>query len=223
MDMAIFSSTRTATPFSAPVWIILTPSLVKSLSSFHLVSASPITSKFALFISLKTLVSFPGLRMVRSFHVPTWILFFRSFFFFWFLLIWQEFRWMTTEEAPPPPLPDATLPGIQIESFTSLAFFFNCFMKHIPGIYREVVSQVLPLSVFHETPSLALTSSVIRPSGSSPQGLAYTGEDSVVHHDLCVQQGDLVKVVWWALEQQRRFETLATPFSHPIEMHSSYC
>src|SRR6218665_3520866 len=76
---------------------------------------------------------------------------------------------MTTEEAPLPPLPDATLPGIQIESFTSLAFFFNgCFIKHILGIYREVVSQVLPLSVFHETPSLALTSSVIRPSGSSP-------------------------------------------------------
>ena len=83
-------------------------------------------------------------------------------------------------------------------------------------MYREVVSQVLPLSVFHETPSLALTSSVIRPSGSSPQGLAYTGEDSVVHHDLCLQQGDLVKVVWWAIEQQRPFETLATPFSHPL-------
>src|SRR6218665_3638318 len=60
---------------------------------------------------------FPGLSMVRTFHVPTWILFFRSFFFFWFLLIWQGFRWMTTEEAPLPPLPDATLPGIQIESF----------------------------------------------------------------------------------------------------------
>src|SRR6218665_198709 len=42
MDLAIFSSTRTATPFwpfSPPVWIILTPSLVKSPSSFHLVSA----------------------------------------------------------------------------------------------------------------------------------------------------------------------------------------
>src|SRR6218665_431713 len=159
-----------------------------------------------------TLVSFPGLSMVRTFHVPAWILFFRSFFFFWFLLIWQGFPWMTTEEAPLPPLPDATLPGIQIESFTSLAFFFNGFIKHILGIYREVVSQVLPLSVFHETPSLALTSFVIRPLGSSPLGLAYTGEDSVVHHDLCVQQEDLVKVVWWAIEQQRLFEMLATPF-----------
>src|SRR6218665_2967174 len=92
MDLAIFSSTRTATPFwsfSPPVWIILTPSLVKSPSSFHLVSASPITSKFALFSSLMTLLSFPGLSMVRTFHVPTWILFFRSFFFFWFLFIWQ--------------------------------------------------------------------------------------------------------------------------------------
>src|SRR6218665_2905965 len=167
----------------API-IILTPLLVKSPSSFHLVSASPITSKFALVISLMTLVSFPGLSMVRTFHVPTWILFFRSFFFFWFLLIWKGFRWMMTEEAPLPPLPDATLPGIQIESFTSLAFFFNGFIKHILGIYREVVSQVLPLSVFHETPSLALTSSVIRPSESSPLGLAYTGEDSVVHHDI---------------------------------------
>src|SRR6218665_3530965 len=84
----------------------------------------------------------------------------------------------------------------------------NGFIKHILGIYREVVSQVLPLSVFHDTPSLALTSSVIRPSGSSPLGLAYTGEDSVVHHDLCIQQEDLVKVVWWAIEQQRLFETL---------------
>src|SRR6218665_2834695 len=168
MDLAIFSSTRTATPFwpfSPPVWIILTPSLVKSPSSFHLVSASPITSKFALFISLITLVSFPGLSMVRTFHVPPSIL------------------------------------------------FFTGFIKYIFGIYRKVVSQVLPLSVFHETPSLALTSSVIRPSESSPLGLAYTGEDSVVHHDLCVQQGDLVKVVWWAIEQQSLFEMLATPFS----------
>src|SRR6218665_3864875 len=152
MDLAIFSSTRTATPFwpfSPPVWIILTPSLVKSPSSFHLVSASPITSKFALFICLVTLVSFPGLSMVRTFHVPmcTWISLFRSFYYFWFLLIWQGFRWMTTEEAPLPPLPDATLPGIQIDSFTSLAFFFNGFIKHILGIYREVVSQVPPLSV----------------------------------------------------------------------------
>src|SRR6218665_2381352 len=73
------------------------------------------------------------------------------------------------------------------------------------------------LSVFFMRHHLfALTSSVIRPSGSSPLGLAYTGEDSVVHHDLCAQQGDLVKVVWWAIEQQRLFETLATPFSHPL-------
>src|SRR6218665_3072255 len=97
----------------------------------------------------------------------------------------------------------------------AIPLVFNGFIKHILGIYTEVVSQVLPLSVFHETPSLALTSSVIRPSESSPLGLAYTGEDSVVHHDLCVQQGDLVKVVWRAIEQQRLFETLATPFSHP--------
>ena len=33
---------------------------------------------------------------------------------------------------------------------------FNGFIKHILGIYREVVSQVLPLSVFHETPSLCV-------------------------------------------------------------------
>src|SRR6218665_2945460 len=74
MDLAIFSSTRTATPFwpfSPPVWIILTSSLVKSPSSFYLVSASPITSKFALFISLITLASFPGLSMMRTLHVPT--------------------------------------------------------------------------------------------------------------------------------------------------------
>src|SRR6218665_1551905 len=87
----------------------------------------------------------------------------------------------------------------------------NIFLLHIERWSRKSFLSVF----FHETPSLALTSSVIRPSGSSPQGLVYTGEDSVVHHDLCVQQGDLVKVVWWAIEQQRFFETLATPFSHP--------
>jgi len=90
-------------------------------------------------------------------------------------------------------------------------------------VYREVVSQVLHLSIFRETRrmtelvnaremvSLALTSSVIRPSGSFPLGLAYTGEDSVVHHALCSQQRYHENVAWWAIEQQRLFETLATP------------
>src|SRR6218665_954138 len=84
---------------------------------------------------------------------------------------------------------------ISILSLQSIRWLFSLMASsNIFLGYIEVVSQVLPLSVFHETPSLALTSSVIRPSGSSPLGLAYTGEDSVVHHDLCVQQGDLVKV-----------------------------
>src|SRR6218665_3696907 len=188
MDLAIFSSTRTAMPFwpfSPPVWIILTPSLVKSPSSFHLVSASPITSKFALFISLMTLVSLPGLSMVRTFHVPTWILFFRSFFFFWFLLIWQGFRWMTTEEPHFLPCWTRLSPGSRLNRSRRWLFSLMASSNIFLG-YIERWSPKSFLSVFFMR-HLALTSSVIRPSGSSPLGLAYTGEDSVVHHDLCVQ------------------------------------
>src|SRR6218665_1408413 len=88
---------------------------------------------------------------------------------------------MTTEEAPFLSLTGRdSLSGIQIESFTSRVFlFFNSFIKHSLWIDREVVFQVLPLSVLHETPSRALTSSVIRTSGSSPLGLAYTTTHSV--------------------------------------------
>ena len=35
----------------------------------------------------------------------------------------------------------------------TLVVGLNGFIKHILGIYRKVVSQVLPLSVIHETPS----------------------------------------------------------------------
>src|SRR6218665_2189193 len=66
------------------------------------------------------------------------------------------------------------LPEIQIELFTQLAIFFNGFIIHILRIYKKVASHVLPLnvshscfSVFHETPYLASTCSIIRPSGSS--------------------------------------------------------
>jgi len=84
-----------------------------------------------------------------------------------------------------------------------------------------VVSRCLPPGFFLETPYLDLCVDELHRSSFGSLSLqvgtriAYTGVDSVVHqdhHKLCVQQGDHVKVPWWAVEQQRLLEALATHF-----------
>ncbi len=42
---------------------------------------------------------------------------------------------------------------VQMSDVATLVVVLNGYIKHIPLKYRKVVSQVLPLSVIHETPS----------------------------------------------------------------------
>lgn len=83
---------------------------------------------------------------------------------------------------------------------------FMIFISHMQGTYGNVVSQVLPLNVFCETPSLALTSSIVHPSGSvifqQRLGGSLCTLFSMGHHE---------KVAWWDIEQQKLFEVLAAP------------
>src|SRR6218665_2573139 len=87
---------------------------------------------------------------------------------------------MTTDEVPFLSITGRDSTGFRLSrSRHELFFSLTASSNIILWIDREVVSQVQPLSDFHETPFRALTSSVIRPSGSSPLGLEYTTTYSV--------------------------------------------
>ena len=75
------------------------------------------------------------------------------------LFIWQGFCWMMTEEAPLPPLLDATLPGTQIESLTSLAFsLIHSFISFILTIF------IVPLQGLYCLEALPTTARILHRS-----------------------------------------------------------